>query len=68
MTPIKFDGFNAIYKSTGPDIEDLPALRKDGNVTSRWQPSYAEMQVLMNGGAIELTIHGGQPAVALRVV
>lgn len=67
MTPIKFDGFNAIYKGCD-GVEDLPAKREDGNVVSRWWPSQEDIDSLVRGGAIELTIHGGQPAVALRVV
>lgn len=67
MTPQHFPEVNCIYKGC-EGVEDLPALRRDGNVTSRWQPSYAELQTLLAGGAIELTIQGGQPAVALRVV
>lgn len=67
MTPQHFPEVNCIYKGEGL-VEDLPALRKDGNVISRWQPSWDELQRLDNGGAIELTIQGGQPAVALRVV
>lgn len=68
MTPQKFDGFNCIYKSTGPGIEDLPAQRKDGNVISRWQPTFAELQTLLAGGAVEISIAGGQPAIAVGVV
>lgn len=75
MQPVHFDLVNCIYKAPqdwneaehGP-CKDLPARREDGNVTSRWRPSYEELQALLAGGAIELTIHGGQPAVALRVV
>lgn len=67
MTPIKFDGFNCIYKGCG-DVEDLPAQRKDGNVISRWQPTNAELHALWNGAAVEIAIAGGQPAIAVGVV
>jgi hypothetical protein len=67
MTPIKFDGFNCIYKGA-PGVEDLPAKREDGNVISRWWPSQKEIDVLVRGGSVELVIAGGQPPVELRVV
>lgn len=75
MTPIHFDEINCIYKppadwdakANGP-CADLPVLRTDETVTSRWQPTYEELQTLCGGGSVELTVHGGQPAVALRVV
>lgn len=75
MTPIHFDGITAIYKapedwdakSNGP-CADLPVLRTKDTATSRWKPTHEEIQRLARGAAVELTIHGGQPAVALRVV
>lgn len=67
MTPVHFSEVNAIYKGEGL-VEDLPALRKDGNVISRWRPSYEELQTLCNGGAVEIAIAGGQPAIAVGVV
>lgn len=75
MIPIHFDGITAIYKAprdwdakTNGPCDDLPVLRDGDTATSRWLPTYDELQTLCKGGAIELTIHGGQPAVALRVV
>jgi hypothetical protein len=68
VTPLKFDGFNRVYKKNELQPEDIPAKREAGVVISRWQPSYAELQILLNGGCIELTVHGGQPAVSLGVV
>lgn len=69
MTPIKFDGFNAVYKPTtdGPQI-DLPALRDGKTVVTRWLPSSDEIQRLAHGGAVELTVFGGLPPVAVGVV
>jgi hypothetical protein len=75
MQPIYFDEVTCVYKApkdwdakaNGP-CDDLPVLRTDDAAISRWLPSYNDLLLLNNGGAIELTIHGGQPAVALRVV
>lgn len=68
MTPLKFDGFNRVYKKNELQPDDIPAQRTGNASTSRWLPSYNDLLLLNGGGAIELTIHGGQPAVALRVV
>jgi hypothetical protein len=68
MTPLKFDGFNRVYKKNELQPDDIPAMRVGSKVTSRWWPTQGEIEQLKAGGAIELTIHGGQPAVALRVV
>lgn len=67
MTPLKFEGFNCIYKGA-PGVEDLPAKREDGTVTSRWQPTYEELQTLCGGGSVELVIAGGQPPLTMSVV
>ncbi len=69
MTPTKFDGFNAVYRGTAElPCEDLPAKRTGGAVTTRWLPTAEEIQRMARGGAVELTIFGGQPPVAMRVV
>lgn len=68
MTPLKFDGFNRVYKKNELQPDDIPAKREGSTVTSRWWPSNHELIALQEGGSIELTIHGGQPAVALRVI
>jgi hypothetical protein len=69
MTPTTFDGFNSIYKGTAEfPCEDLPAKRDGKTVVTRWLPSAEELQRMARGGAVELTIFGGQPPVAMRVV
>lgn len=69
MTPQKFDGFNAIYKGTAElPCEDLPAKRDGKTVITRWRPSAEEIQKMARGASVELTIFGGQPPVAMRVV
>lgn len=75
MTPIHFTGETHIYKAPadwdelayGP-CADLPVKRADGFATSRWRPSYDELQMLCNGGAVEIAIAGGQPAIAVSAV
>jgi len=69
MTPFKFDGFNAVYRGTAElPCEDLPAKRTDKAVVTQWRPTRDELQTLCNGGSVELTVFGGQPPVAMRVV
>jgi hypothetical protein len=72
LTPIHFDSVNTIYKAPpdwneaehGPCV-DLPVQRTDDFAISRWRPSYAELQILNDGGAVEVAIAGGQPAIAV---
>lgn len=75
MQPIHFPEVTAIYKAPpdwneaehGPCV-DLPVQRTAEFAISRWQPTFAELQILNNGGAIEVAIAGGQPAIAVGVV
>lgn len=75
MTPIHFPGETHIYKAP-PDWDaathgpcaDLPVLRTDDFAISRWRPTYEELQVLCNGGSVEIAIAGGQPAIVVSAV
>lgn len=72
MTPIHFPNVTHIYKAPidwdaaqhGP-CADLPVCRTDVFAISRWKPSYDELQLLCNGGSVEISIAGGQPAMAV---
>lgn len=74
MTPIHFPGETHIYKAPkdwdaaahGP-CADLPVQRTADFAISRWRPSFAELQTLNEGGAVEIAIAGGQPAIAVGV-
>jgi hypothetical protein len=75
MQPVHFDGVTAIYKAPpdwneathGPCV-DLPVQRTADFAISRWQPSFSDLQILNNGGSVEIAIAGGQPAIAVGVV
>lgn len=75
MTPQHFDGVTAIYKAPpdwneakhGPCV-DLPVQRTDEFAISRWRPTYEELQMLCNGGSVEIAIAGGQPAIVVSAV
>jgi hypothetical protein len=75
LLAIHFNEVNRIYKApadwndsvNGP-CADLPVKRTDDFAISRWQPSYEELQTLNSGGAIEIAIAGGQPAIAVSAV
>lgn len=75
MTPVHFEGVTSIYKSPpdwnsalhGPCV-DLPVQRTAEFAISRWQPSYNDLLILNNGGAVEIALAGGQPAMAVGAV
>lgn len=72
MTPVQFPEANVAYRPphnwTEPFADEVPVLRTDDTCVSRWVLSKDELGALNMGGCIELTVVGGQPAVALGVV
>lgn len=72
MTPVVFPEATVSYRpphnwtETFPD--DVPVLRSDDTCVSRWVLSKEELGALNQGGCVELTVCGGQPAVKLGVV
>lgn len=72
MTPVYFDDVTCVYKapadwdsSTHGPCVDLPVQRTAEFAISRWQPSWEDLQILNNGGSVEVAVAGGQPAIAL---
>ena len=76
MIPVRFNGMTALY--TAPEghnaerdgeIFDLPVMDDGISMTSVWKPSEEELDILVNGGGISLSILGrAQPPVMLGVV
>lgn len=76
MLPVKFNGMTNLY--TAPEghnaerdgeIFDLPVMDDGVTMTSVWKPSEEELDILVNGGGISLSILGrAQPPVMLGVV
>lgn len=76
MIPVRFNGMTNIY--TAPEghnaerdgeIFDLPVMDDGVTMTSVWKPSEEELDILVNGGGISLSILGrAQPPVMLGVV
>ena len=76
MQPVRFNGMTNIY--TAPEghnaerdgeIFDLPVMNDGISMTSVWKPTEEELDILVNGGGISLSILGrAQPPVMLGVV
>ncbi len=76
MQPVRFNGMTNIY--TAPEghnaerdgeIFDLPVMDDGISMTSVWKPTEEELDILVNGGGISLSILGrAQPPVMLGVV
>lgn len=76
MKPIEFKEQNTVYiaprdwdEATYGVCGDLPVQRDEVNqtVTSCWDLSDVEAQLVADGARIYLTIHGEQPPVMLEV-
>ncbi len=70
MMPLRPVGTNTIYRmpTGGPEIHDLPVVKGNGVCVSRWEPTPAELAILLAGGCVELAVMGEQPPVSLRAV
>lgn len=76
MLPVRFNGMTNIYVAPeGHDPEkdgeifDLPVMNDGTSLTSVWKPDKDELDILMKGGGISLSIMGqAQPPVMLGVV
>jgi hypothetical protein len=51
-----------------PDCNPLFVRLVGPCLVSRWEPTPAELQLLVEGGSVELWVHGQQPPVALIAV
>ena len=57
MKILKFKGYNVIYAENQPEYLQLPVFkRKDGEITSCWQPSIKERFKILFTGKIWLNI------------
>lgn len=57
MKPVKTVECNFTYRGPRPEIGDLPCQRdRPGEVTSYWRPSQHELDVLVTGGFVKLTL------------
>lgn len=70
MEPVKTRACNIVYKGPSEEIGDLSCRRvAPGEIASYWHPSPDELNVLRQGGHVELTILGEPiPPVAVNVV
>ncbi|MBA3432405.1 MAG: hypothetical protein H0U16_13135 [Actinobacteria bacterium] len=69
MLPIKTDNSRFIYRSSSPELPDMPGERiEPGHIRSIWELTDWERDEIFHGGNIELNIFAEPiPPVALKV-
>jgi len=74
MTPLCIEGANVLMKAPPGqegEVRDLHVLMFQENgvshYVSRWEPTLAELAILVGGGSVELWCMNGQPPVYLGV-
>ena len=68
MIPLRIEGATLIMKAPQGqegEVRDLHVAQIDGCFVSRWEPTPSELQILLDGGSVELWVMGGQPPVML---
>lgn len=70
MLPLRIKDANRVMTApdSHPDVRPLHVRFVDGCSVSRWEPTMAEVQIIVEGGSVELWIIGQQPAVAIKAV
>lgn len=69
MEPVSRRDHNITYVGPTSDIGDLTARQENGEVLSHWLPSEEELELLNNGGHVELgLVQVPIPPVSLGVV
>lgn len=57
MRPVKTEACNMVYKGSGA-VHDLNCQRIElGQIASFWRPTRSELEILNDGGLIELVIY-----------
>ncbi len=54
MEPVKRSTHNLVYRGPTPDVGDLSCERRDGGIYSHWRPSKADLDILAQGGVVNL--------------
>jgi hypothetical protein len=70
MIPLRVPGANTICTAPpgNAEVRSLHVLQAEGCCISRWEPTPAELQRLVDGGSVELWVMGQQPPVYLKAV
>lgn len=69
MTPLRIRGANCVMRGDpAQDVADLHVVQAGGYCFSRWEPTPGELEILRQGGSVELRIMGGQPPVSIIAV
>jgi len=58
MIPVRIDGANMVLQGNGTDVRDLHVLQTEGCFVSRWEPTPKELEILHDGGTVELWVQG----------
>lgn len=61
MIPLRIEGATLIMKAPHgleAEVRDLHVAQIDGCLVSRWEPTPAELEILIDGGSVELWITG----------
>jgi hypothetical protein len=69
MIPLRIEGATHIMAAPPgrPEVRDLHTRLVDGCYVSRWEPTPIELQMLNQGGPVELWVMGGMPPVNIQV-
>jgi hypothetical protein len=68
MIPLRIEGATLTMKAppgSEGEVRDLHVSVVDGCYVSRWEPTPRELQILCDGGSVELWVMGSQPPVML---
>lgn len=77
MQPVLFKEANVVFnppegydpETSEVKIAPLVAYKADGWLTTAWKPTFDELQILNNGGAVMMMIHGEtHPVVSLSAI
>ncbi len=71
MIPLRIKDATHVFKAPPGqegEVRDLHVKVVDGCCVSRWEPTPRELEILNNGGSVELWVIGGQPPVFLQAV
>lgn len=71
MIPLRIKDATHVFKAPPgqeDEVRDLHVKVIEGCCVSRWEPTPRELEMLNNGGSVELWVTGGQPPVFLQAV
>jgi len=58
MTPLKISGATARLTGSSEEVRPLFVREVDGCLVSRWEPTQKELDILFDGGSVEVWVQG----------